>query len=90
MTQAWYRIHTSPVYEFKDELRDFEAYVIELTRVPYPTAQPMVTPSEQLRAIESELEIIRGRVPTPRGYVCTPSRIKDLLRQWQTLIDGGH
>lgn len=38
-------------------------------------------PATRRAEIEAELEILRGRVPTPKGYVADPGRIKKLMQE---------
>ena len=44
-----------------------------------------VDPQQRIRDIESELDIIRGTVPTPTGYTVDRSRVKSLVKEPEQL-----
>lgn len=44
----------------------------------------------RIAAIEHELDIIRGRIPTPKGYVVNPLRIKELMTELKQLHQNKH
>jgi hypothetical protein len=48
-------------------------------------ATPKVSPEVRKKEIEDELDIIRGVVPTPRGYKVNPLRIKQLMAELSQL-----
>lgn len=48
-------------------------------------AVPKKDPEYRRREIEYELDIIRGRVPTPPGYQVDTSKVKDLMAELKQL-----
>lgn len=48
-------------------------------------AQPIVNPDVRRREIEHELEIIKGIIPTPKGYTITTSKAKALVVELREL-----
>lgn len=44
-----------------------------------------IDPAARRKEIERELDIIRGRIPTPKGYSVNPSRVKDLMLELKKL-----
>lgn len=42
-------------------------------------------PNVRIQKIETELDIIRGRVPTPKGYRVNAGRIKELMTELRQL-----
>ena len=55
------------------------------TRVAERPAPPVINPEARRAEIEEELDIIRGRIPTPKGYRVDPSRIKALMLELREL-----
>lgn len=56
--------------------------VEEGSRVP---AEVVLSGNPRVREIEKELDIIRGRVPTPIGYKIDKSKVKTLMAELQNL-----
>jgi hypothetical protein len=52
-----------------------------------PPPQPPAIP-ESIEEIERELDIIRGAVPTPEGYVVNKAKAKVLMRRLAELRRG--
>lgn len=50
-----------------------------------PFAKP-IDPTVRLKEIDHELDIIRGRVETPKGYSITPDKVKILLAERKQLV----
>lgn len=47
--------------------------------------KPPISREERIHQIEQELDIIRGRVPTPQGYVVNIGRAKELMIELKRL-----
>lgn len=47
--------------------------------------KPAVNADVRRKQIHDELDIIRGRVPTPAGYKVDPLRVKELMRELKSL-----
>lgn len=43
------------------------------------------SPAERIKEIEHELQIIKGQVPTPKGYTITPAKAKELIKELREL-----
>jgi hypothetical protein len=49
-------------------------------------APPVINKDARLKQVEHELDIIRGVVPTPRGYKIDKSHVKELLSERNELL----
>lgn len=77
-TQSTYKTHP-PKWS---NLAEMNAYI----KAHPPAAKPRTRSPETRRAeIEHELDIIRGRIPTPKGYSIDPGRIKELVQELKQL-----
>lgn len=45
----------------------------------------IVDKAARIQEIETELDIIRGRVPTPKGYTIDPDKVKTLVKELKEL-----
>jgi hypothetical protein len=61
-----------------------QSWVFEPMPSQTPNAAPVVP--DNLANIDDELDIIRGRVPTPQGYTVEPSRMKALMAKRASLV----
>lgn len=50
-----------------------------------PDAPKPVSPEQRIKDIEAELDIYRGRVPTPKGFKSDPSKVKALMAELKKL-----
>jgi hypothetical protein len=50
-----------------------------------PDAPKPKSPKERIAEIDAELDICRGRVPTPPGYKIDPSRVRALMAERKSL-----
>lgn len=69
--------------------RDFNDFMRRLGLDPTKpkTVRPKaVDPKARLAEIDKELDIIKGRVPTPKGYIATPSKVKLLIQERKEVL----
>lgn len=57
---------------------------LKTQKVAQAPPKPM-DPVARRKEIETELDIIRGRVPTPKGYTINPLRVKKLMQELKQL-----
>lgn len=62
-----------------------DEYLRSMDMPSRPVATMPVDTETRKREINSELDIIRGRVPTPKGYTVNPGRVKDLMAELKQL-----
>lgn len=65
-----------------NNLAEMNAYL--RAHPPKPRPKPK-SPAQRKLEIERELDIIRGRVPTPKGYKIDPRKIKSLMQEYRSL-----
>lgn len=66
-----------------------EEMLADLNKLPKtPKAKP-IDKATRIQEIETELDIIRGRVPTPKGYKVDASKVKSLMIELRELKHGG-
>lgn len=67
-------------------LAEMNAYI----KAHPPKAKPKpIDKATRIRQIEEELDIIRGRVPTPKGYKVDATKVKDLMIELRKLKSDG-
>lgn len=71
----------------KKHWSSIEAMMADLAKqkAAMPPAPKPVDPARRKAEIEAELDIIRGRKPTPKGYVVDPLRAKKLMIELKQL-----
>ena len=73
-----------------DPMRDIREHIVENVTASNVLMDRLTAPppdkATRLRQINTELDIIRGRVPTPPGYKIDPRRIKQLMAELKQLI----
>lgn len=62
-----------------------EAMMADLAKQKAAAAPKPVDRAARKAEIEAELDIIRGRVPTPKGYTVDPLRAKKLMQELKQL-----
>lgn len=75
-----------------DPLRDLRERIVENVRASDTlmdriTAQP-IDKTTRIQQINAELDIIRGRVPTPPSYKINAGRIKQLMTELKQLTQA--
>ena len=62
-----------------EAIKDSKPYLLE------DSTDPKV---KRIKEINDELDILRGRVATPRGYIVNPERVKSLISELKELLKG--
>lgn len=57
----------------------------DLAKLPKTPAKPKIDKPTRITQIEKELDIIRGRVPTPAGYKVDAGKVKGLMTELRQL-----
>lgn len=72
--------HTMPIFSNLDSELPIWLFGLYFdTNFPKETELSLVAIGEDDELINRELDIIRGRIPTPKGYKVDPERIKYLM-----------
>lgn len=63
----------------------FEEFIQQATYTSHPKRTETLTKEQRIRQIERELDILRGRIPTPKGYKVDKQRSKGLMKELREL-----